>query len=318
MTAKINNTTTGKYFSFTSSQYSKRLLDVKLDKTIVKEFLKQMEQYPILDLEYKTFLRFRAAKILNDLCDGELKGALESSLSNREEGALLIKPEGIDNVKQAEDMVKITTAFVHLIGKSNFDSMTGQYYARWAVVNTDNSDSYLRKPTKPLELHNDGTYVSEVTDYVLMCKIDEQNMVGGDSTLIHLDDWEDLDKFFNHHLAKRVMKWQSPPSKNVSETVYHPIFETDSTGKPVMLYIAQFVEPKDYEEGIYLADMAESLENSKAKLSFPVPIGSFLLINNLFWLHGREKFQSHPELRRELMRQRGYFNFASNPFKPKH
>lgn len=29
-----------------------------------------------------------------------------------------------------------------------------------------------------MELHNDGTYVEEITDYVLMMKIDEQNMQG--------------------------------------------------------------------------------------------------------------------------------------------
>ena len=60
--------------------------------------------------------------------------------------------------------------------------------------------------------------------------------------------------------------------------------------------------------------MGDSLENSPAKLSFPVPVGQFLLINNWFWLHGRDKFESHPQLRRELMRQRGYFSFATNPF----
>lgn len=46
-----------------------------------------------------------------------------------------------------------------------------------------------------MELHNDGTYVEEQTDYVLMMKIDEQNMQGGNSLLLHLDDWEHLDEF---------------------------------------------------------------------------------------------------------------------------
>ncbi|VDZ98467.1 Protein CsiD [Salmonella enterica subsp. enterica] len=36
----------------------------------------------------------------------------------------------------------------------------------------------------------------EVTDYVLMMKIDEQNMEGGNSLLLHLDDWEHLESFF--------------------------------------------------------------------------------------------------------------------------
>lgn len=49
-----------------------------------------------------------------------------------------------------------------------------------------------------MELHNDGTYVEEITDYVLMMKIDEQNMQGGNSLLLHLDDWEHLDNYFRH------------------------------------------------------------------------------------------------------------------------
>lgn len=307
-----------KQFKVTPSKHSPRLLEMTFSKNVITKFLKEVEQYPVQSLEYKSFLRFRVAEILNTLCDNKLQKVLQNALSNREQGALLVNPEGINKVEQGDDMVKLATAFVHLIGRSNFDDMTGKYYARWAVVNTDNSDSYLRQPQKPLELHNDGTYVNQTTDYVLMYKIDEQNMKGGDSQLLHLDDWEDLDKYFNHHLAKRVIKWSAPPSKNVTEDAYHPVFETDADGRPVMLFIDQFAQPKDFEEGTWLADMGDSLENSKKKLSFPVPVGQFLLINNLFWLHGRDKFERHEKLRRELMRQRGYFSFTSNPFKAYH
>lgn len=301
-------------FSVTPSAISPRLLQVEFKESVVAAYLKEMERYPIQALEYKSFLRFRAAQILNNLCEGKLRDVLMKSLVDRQHGALLVNPQGICRAEQGDDMVKIATAFVHLIGRSNFDAMTGTFYARWAVVNTDNSDSYLRQPRKPLELHNDGTYVNEPTDYVLMYKIDEQNMVGGDSTLLHVDDWEDLGLFFSNPLARRPIKWSAPPSKNVRAPVYHPVFEVDNEGRPVMLYIDQFAQPKDFEEGTWLADMGDSLENSPAKLSFPVPVGQFLLINNWFWLHGRDKFESHPQLRRELMRQRGYFSFATNPF----
>lgn len=69
--------------------------------------------------------------------------------------------------------VKIATAVAQLIGRSNYDAMSGQYYARFVVKNVDNSDSYLRQPHRELELHNGGTFVGGVTDYVLMMKIDE-------------------------------------------------------------------------------------------------------------------------------------------------
>ncbi|CDL44228.1 Carbon starvation induced protein CsiD [Klebsiella pneumoniae ISC21] len=71
-----------------------------------------------------------------------------------------------------------------------------------------------------MELHNDGTYVEEQTDYVLMMKIDEQNMQGGNSLLLHLDDWEHLDEFFRDPLARRPMRWAAPPSKKTSARMF--------------------------------------------------------------------------------------------------
>lgn len=108
-------------------------------------------------LEYKSFLRFRVGKILDDLCANQLQPLLLKTLLNRAEGALLINAVGVDDVKQADEMVKLATAVAHLIGRSNFDAMSGQYYARFVVKNVDNSDSYLRQPHRVMELHNDGT-----------------------------------------------------------------------------------------------------------------------------------------------------------------
>ncbi len=66
-----------------------------------------------------------------------------------------------------------------------------------------------------------------------------------------------------------------------------------------MRYIDQFVQPKDFEEGVWLQRAFRRAGNqSKLILSVPVPVGKFLLINNLFWLHGRDRFTPHPDLRR--------------------
>lgn len=294
-------------FSLEPSTASKRLLKLSFSEELVNDFLQAVGALPVQALEYKSMLRFRVAKILNDLCGGRLQSLVADTLVNRSTGALLVSPEGLNTVKHAEEMVKFSTAIAHLIGRSNYDAMSGKYYARFVVQNTDQSDSYLRQPHRVLELHNDGTFVEQITDYVLMMKLDEQNMEGGDSLLLHLDDWEELETFFRHPLARRAMCWSAPPSKNVSRDLYHPVFHEDANGRPLMAYIDQFVQPKDFEEGDWLNQLSDSLEQSPAKISVEVPTGSFLLINNHFWLHGRDRFQAHPGLRRELMRQRGYF-----------
>lgn len=303
-------------FTLAPSAHSARLLELRFDEHTVNAFLEATAEWPVQALEYKSFLRFRVAKLLNDLCGQALQPLLINTLVDRNTGALLITPEGLNQVEQAEDMVKFTTAVAHLFGRSNFDAMSGQYYARFVVKNQDNSDSYLRQAHRVMELHNDGTYVEQDTDYVLMLKIDEQNMEGGNSLLLHLDDWEHLNRFYADPMARRVMRWAAPPSKNTTKDVYHAVFDTDRSGQPIMSYIDQFVQPKDFDEGVWLADLSEALETSKQQLSVPVPAGSFLLINNHFWLHGRDKFIAHDGLRRELMRQRGYFTHAKTLKQP--
>ncbi|MCY1277629.1 glutarate dioxygenase GlaH [Pseudomonas jinjuensis] len=296
-------------YSVAPSAQSPRLLELTFARETVEAFVEAVAQWPVQALEYKSFLRFRLAQILDELCEGTLRPVLLNTILDRASGGMLVKPEGLDDVARAEDMVKFSTAVAHLIGRSNYDAMSGQFYARFVVVNSDNSDSYLRQPHRVMELHNDGTFVNQITDYVLMMKIEEKNMEGGNSLLLHLDDWSELDEFYRHPLARREMRWTAPPSKKVSEDVFHSVFDCDAEGRPTMRYIDQFVQPKDFEEGIWLNALSESLETSPAKLSVPVPQGCFLLINNLFWLHGRDRFTPHEGLRRELMRQRGYIAY---------
>jgi protein CsiD len=204
-------------------------------------------------------------------------------------------------------LVKLSTALTHLVGVPNHDAMYGKYYARFEVKNTDNSDSYLRKAAKKLDLHTDGTYVKEKTDWLLMMKMKEENSVGGESTLLHLDDWEDCKKFFENPLGKENFVWGSPKSKNIDYKIEHPIFSTDKNGKPIISYIDQFPEPQSLQQGLYLNSLSESLEGSKKHIAFKLPPGYAIFSNNYFMLHGRKAFKPHPELYRELLRQRGVF-----------
>ena len=304
-------------FTLAPSPQSPRLLQLTLSREVVDAFVAAVADWPLQALEYKSFLRFRVARILDDLCGNTLQPLLINTLVDRSTGGLLVTPEGLDRIAQADEMVKVSTAVAHLMGRSNFDAMSGQFYARFVVQNVDDSDSYLRQPHRVMELHNDGTFVEQDTDYVMMMKLDEQHMAGGDSLLLHLDDWEHLARFYHHPLARREMRWTAPPSKRVDKDVYHSVFDVDRDGLPIMSYIDQFVQPKDFEEGNWLADLSEALETSEQRISVPVPVGSFLLLNNHFWLHGRDRFTPHPQLRRELMRQRGYFTHQKTLRQPR-
>ncbi|MBA5761938.1 carbon starvation induced protein CsiD [Vibrio sp. 404] len=314
--AKVFNQHVEERCGFTISLHpeSPRLQVVTLTKETLDRFADLIQNFNLQSLEYKPFLRFAVADALDKACDYQLGQFLVETMEDRERGAFLLEPSEEakalfeDSDEQRDFFVILSTAISHLIGIPNFDAMFGKYYARFTVKNDDNSDSYLRQAHRRMELHNDGTYVNERTDFVLMMKMDEKNMQMGDSLLLHVDDWQDLDKFYNHPMAKQNIVWGAPPSKNVGYTIEHPVFfEEDKNGKPHMLFIDQFAQPQNMQQGLYLHQMSESLETDSNCFNVRVNTGSMLVVQNHCWLHGRDKFVAHQDLKRELLRQRGHF-----------
>ena len=158
-----------------------------------------------------------------------------------------------------------------------------------------------------MDLHTDGTYVKEKTDWLLMSKLEEKNVEGGESAMLHLDDWEHCSELFNDPTGKENFTWGSPKSKNIDYKVEHPIFSTDKNGKPQISYIDQFPEPKNMKQGSFLQKLSDSLEESSKKVITKLPVGSSVVANNYFWLHGRKPFKENKDLSRELLRIRGSF-----------
>ena len=185
--------------------------------------------------------------------------------------------------------------------------MAGKYYARFHVKHEDASDSYLRKAYRNMDLHTDGTYVKEVTDWLIMTKLEEKNAEGGETAMLHLDDWEHCDDLYNDPVGRQNFVWGSPKSKNIDYKVEHPVFSTDEDGRPTISYIDQFPEPQNMEQGNFLQRLSDGLEESKNKIITKLPVGFSVIANNYFWLHGRKPFKENKELSRELLRIRGSF-----------
>ena len=286
---------------------SKRIKLIKIKEQELDKLIFPFNKHTIQSLEYKPFSRFSLAKSVDDFFSGELSKALNTILKDRNTGTAIIEPD-FKNAKFDKDfLVKLSTALAYLVGLPNFDSMSDKYYARFHVKHSDSSDSYLRKAYTNLDLHTDGTYVKEKTDWLIMTKMEEQGVSGGESVILHLDDWEHLDELSNNPIGQQNFIWSSPKSKNIDYKVEHPVFKKDNSGKPTISYIDQFPEPKNMEQGLFLQRLSDCLEESKNKIEFPLPVGSTIFSNNYFWLHGRKAFKENTNLSRELLRIRGTF-----------
>ena len=294
-------------FTQISHNNSKRVQVIKFKESDLDKLIFPFKKHTITSLEYKPFTRFSLAKSLDEVFENKLGEILVRILNDRNTGTVIVEPE-INNKKFDKDfLVKLSTGLSYLIGNPNFDSMTDKYYARFYVKHQDESDSYLRKAYTNLDLHTDGTYVNEKTDWLIMTKMEEQNVSDGESVILHLDDWEHLEEMSKDPIGQEDFAWGSPKSKNIDYKVVHPVFNKDENEKPVISYIDQFPEPKNMKQGLFLQKLSDCLEESKNKVVFPLAVGATILSNNYFWLHGRKAFQEHTGLSRELLRIRGTF-----------
>jgi len=294
-------------FEISKHEKSKRIYKVKIEDEIIDKLIFPFHKFDVTALEYKPFTRFTLAKSLDDLTSNKFSNLINPILKERETGCFIIEtnPEN----KKIDDifLVKLSTAVTHLIGIPNHDSMAGKFYARFHVKHEDHSDSYLRKAYINMDLHTDGTYVKDVTDWLLMTKLEEKNAEGGETTLLHLDDWEHCEELSKDPIGRQNFIWGSPKSKNVNYKVEHPVFTEDEKGRPQISYIDQFPEPNSMMQGNFLQKLSDALEESNNKVITKLPIGSIIVANNYFWLHGRKAFKQNKNLSRELLRIRGSF-----------
>ena len=291
---------------------SKRIINIEIEDDIINKLIFPFNKFDLTALELKPFTRFTIAKSLDDLTENKLSKLMNSIIRDRFTGCFVIGPKNISSNINDEFLVKLSTAIAHLIGIPNHDSMAGKYYARFVVKHEDSSDSYLRKAYRNMDLHTDGTYVKEVTDWLLMTKINERNVKGGETAMLHLDDWEYCNDLYNDPIGKQNFTWRSPKSKNVDYKVEHPVFYSDKNEKPIISYIDQFPEPKNMDQGNFLQRLSDALEESKSKTITKLPIGSSIIANNYFWLHGRQPFVENKNLFRELLRIRGKFTLKDD------
>ena len=294
-------------FEILSNKTSSRIIDIKIKNETVKKLIFPFKKFDLTAIEYKPFTRFTIAKSLDDMTENKLSLLLNKIIRDRDLGCFIISPEKITLKIDDSFLVKLSTAIAYLVGNPNYDSMANKYYARFHVKHEDKSDSYLRKAYSNMDLHTDGTYVKEVTDWLLMTKIEEKNAEGGETAMLHLDDWEYCKELYNDPIGKENFIWGSPKSKNIDYKVEHPIFSSDQKGNTQISYIDQFPEPKNMAQGLFLQKLSDCLEESKNKIIIKLPVGSTIMANNYFWLHGRKPFKEDKDLSRELLRIRGSF-----------
>jgi protein CsiD len=164
-------------FSIESHPHHERLRHITVQRDALQKFFSSVKDIDLQNLEYVPFKRFMVAHALERAVGNDFASALRQLVRDRSTGGFTLGVQ--DASADHRDFVRFGTAVGYLLGPANHDAMSGTYYARFLVKDTDDSDSYLRQAYRLFTLHTDGTFVDEPTEWLLMMKFAQENAAGG-------------------------------------------------------------------------------------------------------------------------------------------
>lgn len=295
---------------FQKIEQLKRIHSINIEGRYIDEYLDKVKNISVRDIEYIPYLRFLIAREFEQLF--KIKDMLLSVLNERETGAILINLHCYGS--NEDPFIKLSTAISHLLGVPNIDPLSGKHYATFTVKHTDIQMPNLLRPYEAFKMHTDGAYRKKVPDWIFFMKMEEEGASGGQSKLLHIDDWDNFDYFYNHPINKKMVKFFSSSDSNKAvaryqdnnehNSVYSSLLKIENNQKSIR-FVDRFIHPENLEEAEFIYEFQNSLEHSKSIVEIDIPVGSVLLVNNHRWLHGRKQFEINNGLTRKLMRQRG-------------
>jgi hypothetical protein len=144
-------------------------------------------------------------------------------------------------------------------------------------------------------------------EWVVLAKVIQHNIQGGELTLHHLYDLLELEELLQHPLACSPFLFEASASKNVGEVCTQSVF-FKTNDQLAIRFSDQFASPQNTEEAFFLHRLSDALESSAHRLIYPFPVGQLVLLNNSCWLHGRLKIKNTSTFMRQLLRIRGSFS----------
>lgn len=317
-TATMNDTLPVARHLVKSHPESRRLLRIVLEPDDVRRFLEASSHITTRSLEYVPYSRFTVTEVAQGIWGDEFIQTLHRLIEDRHSGGFLLDISAAST--NDEELIRFITALAYAIGTPDNDVLSGKFYARLPVKSQDVTpqSSNLFQPYRTFGMHTDGAASKNpTTDWLVFGKTHERHVKGGRNRLLHLDDWRDVRRFSEAPQGRKPFLIELPSANdprqqqwgnNVrSEPLNRPIF-FDWHGHLCARFADQFIFPKSIEDAAYLRNFVESVESDPKVECVTIPVGSMFFLNNNYWLHGREVFEPHPELFREIIRMRGVLN----------
>jgi protein CsiD len=315
--AKSNTDISVKKYKIWPDSRNSRISQIVIDADALNQFCESASveelNYGLLDaFKYVPFAKRELSRLLLTFLGESFKDDVLSVLQDYEKGGLIVNLQALPNLKHR---LWFITALSFLIGNPRSDA-NGSHLAHFEMTDLRKDDPPLLNPYFILPFHTDGTFFEGDTDWILMLKTIEEEVIGGESNLLHLEDWAEWERFKQHKLANHRFIFRGPSnsdyrrkdigSRGDTGEVERPFFFTHLDNS-AFRFTFQWVHPRNTEEAKFIRDMHISLMHEMKLNVFPLAVNELYCVNNRIWLHGRLSMQPSNNLRREAYRIIGSF-----------
>lgn len=227
---------------------SSRIIEIMINEKQFELFMDETKDFNATVLSKRPYSRFIVADCLKKILGDEHTTFVLKTIHANYQGAVFIKYPFVDN--QLGGHLKLATAFAYLLGKPYRDETTQTYFAAINLTHATHGDSFLSEPYEDLRLHTDGTFYNKPVDWVILAKVIQNNIEGGELTLHHIEDLQKLEYFLENRLAFSPFLFEASASKNVEKACNQSVF-FKKNGQLSIRFSDQFAKPKNKEEAFF-------------------------------------------------------------------
>lgn len=299
-------------FQFINDPRNKRIKSSELPMNKLNGFIEMVSQKNIDTVLSIPSRHYELADTLESLLGKEFILETISIIKGRENGAAIIKLPPLLN----KEYVKVfSLALSYLMGQPRLDAG----YSPLAEFKSYPNHEFLNLDlNRRLPLHNDGTYYDGNTDWLLLALTNTDSKTNTSLvSLLHLDDWIKETELKEEKLFFHQFFFQGPDVNSEKKKILGLRDDVNSLIRPIFYHhpsfglasrvAHQWIHPKNREEARFINKTLDSLNSHQKHHSFELRKNEIYIINNHFWLHGRETEQAFKTTKRETIRAFGEF-----------
>ena len=304
--------------SLCAIEQSKRVLVIKFQPEQAEALLRDTSGI-IPAMTKQSPVQRRLAAITEDILGGSLVADIRAALHDRNQGAIWIET-GL-GAYPSERQIVVAAGIATGLGSINARLETpGAFDDKLLTATNPPYRAGFQHAFNPEYLHTDGRLADlRPTDWLLLLIPRLEHARGGFSRLLHYDDWRECEVFKAGHFANRNVTFVAGKHRALTREEYRtdrhspdytiedvPLFY-DYDQMPCLRLGSEFMHTDSDEHYAYLDALQRSVENDPNVLSSLLQPGQLLIVNNRFWLHGRDAFERDDRLTRHLVRFKGRF-----------